>query len=71
MASRSSKLSSTLTPRQREVLQLVAEGRSVKEIAEILKVSAKTVEFHKSALMEQSGIATTKMGVSRSRTMFV
>jgi DNA-binding NarL/FixJ family response regulator len=54
-----SKLSSTLTPRQREVLQLVAEGRSVKEIAEILKVSAKTVEFHKSALMERLDIHTT------------
>lgn len=54
-----SKLSSTLTPRQREVLQLVAEGRSVKEIAAILKVSAKTVEFHKSALMERLDIHTT------------
>ncbi len=53
------KLSSTLTPRQREVLQLVAEGRSVKEIATILKVSAKTVEFHKSALMERLDIHTT------------
>jgi DNA-binding NarL/FixJ family response regulator len=54
-----SKLSSTLTPRQREVLQLVAEGRSVKEIAAILKISAKTVEFHKSALMERLDIHTT------------
>jgi DNA-binding NarL/FixJ family response regulator len=53
------KLSSTLTTRQREVLQLVAEGRSVKEIASILKVSAKTVEFHKSALMERLQIHTT------------
>ena len=53
------KLSSTLTSRQREVLQLVAEGRSVKEIAAILKVSAKTVEFHKSALMDRLGIHTT------------
>jgi len=53
------KLSSTLTSRQREVLQLVAEGRSVKEIAVILKVSAKTVEFHKSALMDRLGIHTT------------
>jgi DNA-binding NarL/FixJ family response regulator len=53
------KLSSTLTSRQREVLQLVAEGRSVKEIAAILRVSAKTVEFHKSALMDRLGIHTT------------
>src|SRR6266852_4657143 len=53
------KLSSTLTSRQREVLQLVAEGNSVKEIAAILRVSAKTVEFHKSALMDRLGIHTT------------
>jgi DNA-binding NarL/FixJ family response regulator len=53
------KLSSTLTPRQREVLQLVAEGRSVKEISAILQVSAKTIEFHKSALMERLDIHTT------------
>jgi len=53
------KLAATLTTRQREVLQLVAEGRSVKEIAAILKVSAKTVEFHKSALMDRLGIHTT------------
>ena len=53
------KLSSTLTSRQREVLQLVAEGSSVKEIASILRVSAKTVEFHKSALMDRLGIHTT------------
>src|SRR5258708_36523194 len=49
------KLSSTLTSRQREVLQLVAEGRSVKEMAAILKVSAKTVEFHNSPLTDRLG----------------
>jgi len=53
------KLSSTLTSRQREVLQLVAEGRAVKEIAGILQVSAKTVEFHKAALMDRLDIHTT------------
>jgi DNA-binding NarL/FixJ family response regulator len=53
------KLSSTLTSRQREVLQLVAEGRTVKEIATALEISAKTVEFHKSALMERLGIHST------------
>jgi DNA-binding NarL/FixJ family response regulator len=53
------KLSTSLTGRQREVLQLVAEGKSVKEIAAILHVSAKTVEFHKSALMERLGMHTT------------
>jgi hypothetical protein len=36
-----------LTPRQREVLQLLAEGRRAKEVADILNVSTKTVEFHK------------------------
>jgi DNA-binding NarL/FixJ family response regulator len=46
---RSSKLPA-LTARQREVLQLVAEGRSNKEIAVLLDISVKAVEFHKSAL---------------------
>ena len=36
-----------LTPRQREILQLFAEGHSVKEIAQILNISPRTVEFHK------------------------
>lgn len=48
-----------LTPRQREVLQLVAEGRSLKEIADILKISVKTVEFHKSRIMNYLGVRTT------------
>lgn len=42
-----------LTARQREILQLVAEGRSRKEIAAILGIAVKTVEFHKAALMRQ------------------
>jgi DNA-binding NarL/FixJ family response regulator len=45
-----------LTPRQREVLQLVAEGHSVKEIAQILQVSAKTIETHRAQLMERLDI---------------
>jgi DNA-binding NarL/FixJ family response regulator len=53
------KLQSRLTPRQREVLQLVAEGHSNKEIAAVLKVSTKTVEFHKYNLMQALGIRTT------------
>ena len=52
-------LSFTLTQRQREVLQLVAEGRSAKEIADILKVSPRTVEFHKYRIMETLGLHTT------------
>jgi DNA-binding NarL/FixJ family response regulator len=48
-----------LTMRQREVLQLVAEGRSLKEIASILCVSVKTVEFHKTRIVKQLGLSTT------------
>lgn len=48
-----------LTPRQREVLQLVAEGKSQKETAEILKISVRTVEFHKASIMEELGLRTT------------
>jgi DNA-binding NarL/FixJ family response regulator len=46
----------SLTPRQREVLQLIAEGKSTKEIAFALKVSTKTVETHRTALMDRLGI---------------
>ncbi len=49
----------TLTPREREVLQLLAEGRSVKEIAAILDISPRTVEFHKYNIMEKLGLRTT------------
>jgi len=48
-----------LTSRQREVLQLVAEGHSIKEIGAILHVSPKTVEFHKYRVMEQLNLRTT------------
>ena len=53
-----SKLSDRLTPRQREVLQLVAEGRSRKEIACILNISVKTVEFHKGKIMHELNLQT-------------
>lgn len=42
-----------LTPRQREVLQLIGEGKGLKDIAVLLNLSVKTVEFHKTCLMEQ------------------
>jgi len=45
-----------LTPRQRETLQLVAEGRSSKEIAQMLGLSVKTVEAHRSQIMERLDI---------------
>jgi DNA-binding NarL/FixJ family response regulator len=44
---------SLLTARQREVLQLVAEGRSAKEVASVLNVSPRTVEFHKACIMDR------------------
>jgi len=49
---------SALTPRQREVLQLLAEGRSAKEIATSLAISTRTVEFHKYQMMETLGVRT-------------
>ena len=48
-----------LTARQREILQLVAEGRTGKEMAAILHLSPRTVEFHKYRLMKALGLSTT------------
>lgn len=48
-----------LTTRQHEILQLVAEGLSAKEIAEQLKISHRTVEFHKTKIMEQLNVHST------------
>jgi|SRR5689334_1048436 DNA-binding NarL/FixJ family response regulator len=48
-----------LTTRQREVLQLLAEGKSMKEVAAILNVTPRTVAFHKYRMMEQLKIRTT------------
>ena len=48
-----------LTVRQREVLQLLAEGRAMKEIADLLNVTARTVAFHKYTIMEHLGLKTT------------
>jgi DNA-binding NarL/FixJ family response regulator len=50
--------SDRLTFRQREVLQMLAEGRTVKEIASALNVSPRTVEFHKYRIMEELGVHT-------------
>ncbi|HMP82350.1 MAG TPA: response regulator transcription factor [Verrucomicrobiota bacterium] len=46
----------SLTPRQREILQLFAEGRSAKEVANALNISTRTVEFHKYQLMKALGL---------------
>lgn len=48
-----------LSSRQREVLQLLTEGHSIKDIAAILGVSPKTVEYHKYRMMELLGIGTS------------
>ncbi len=48
-----------LTPRQRQVLQLLAEGKSAKEIGALLEISARTVETHKYKIMDDLGVKTT------------
>ena len=45
-----------LTARQREILQLIAEGETTKGIALLLKISSKTVEYHRAQLMERLNI---------------
>jgi DNA-binding NarL/FixJ family response regulator len=50
---------SSLTPRQREILQLLAEGKTAKEIGAILGISIRTVEYHKYAMMESVGISSS------------
>jgi DNA-binding NarL/FixJ family response regulator len=47
-----------LTGRQREVLQMLAEGRSMKEIAYVLEIAHRTVRFHKYQIMEELGLTT-------------
>ena len=50
---------SKLTPRQREVLQLIAEGRTMKEVAGVLLISPRTAESHKYEMMQLLGVTTT------------
>jgi DNA-binding NarL/FixJ family response regulator len=58
-ASQESVPGPVLTSRQREVLQLVAEGCTAKEIANVLKLSVKTAVFHKMAIMNKLGLHST------------
>jgi|SRR5580700_6389256 DNA-binding NarL/FixJ family response regulator len=58
-AGRESPAGTPLTPRQREVLQLVAEGRTMKEVASILDISPRTAETHKYEIMRVLGVDTT------------
>ena len=53
-----------LTPREAEVLQLIAEGKANKETARILAISAKTVEKHRSSLMQKLNLHDTA-GITR------
>ena len=48
-----------LTPRERQVLQLIAEGKTAKEIATILKISTRTAEYHKYNIQDKLGLRTT------------
>lgn len=54
-----SDTSQRLTPRQREVLQLSAEGRSAKEVAGLLRISPRTAEYHRASVMKVLGIRST------------
>jgi DNA-binding NarL/FixJ family response regulator len=54
-----SKHNQTLTPRQRQVVQLLAEGKSMKEAADVLKVATRTIAFHKYRIMEDLKLKTT------------
>ena len=47
-----------LSDRQREVLQLLAEGRTMKEVARILEITPRTVAFHKYSIMQHVGVRT-------------
>ena len=49
----------TLTPRQRELLQLLAEGHSMKEVAALLDITPRTVAFHKYEMMKQLNVKST------------
>ena len=55
----SAKGARELSPRQREVLQLLAEGRTMKEIGAILKITPRTVAFHKYSMMEMLRIKSS------------
>jgi DNA-binding NarL/FixJ family response regulator len=50
---------SMITPRQREVLKLISQGKTMKEIAAELQISTRTAESHKYEMMEALGVSTT------------
>ena len=56
---RTSRRPSILTPREREVVQLIAEGCTNKQIAHILRLSIRTVEAHRSAVMHKLNLSSS------------
>ena len=58
-ASEPPKKARELSPRRREVLQLLAEGHTMKQTARILKITPRTVAFHKYGMMEEHGIKSS------------
>ncbi len=58
-AGRGDELPSAFTPSQREVLQLIAEGRTSKQMAEVLHVSPRTIDFHRYRIMKALALSTT------------
>jgi len=59
LSPRARKKTVEMTPRNREILKLVSDGFSNKEIAAVLNISVKTVEFHKSRLMRKLGLKSS------------
>ncbi len=66
---RRTKQTVELTPRQRDVLQLLAEGKSAKEIGALLDISSRTVETHKYKMMDDLGVKTTAQLVQHAIKM--
>jgi DNA-binding NarL/FixJ family response regulator len=58
-ASKSEKSKNSLTPRERQVLQLIAEGKSTKDVASLLGISVKTAESHRTRLMHKLDVHET------------
>jgi DNA-binding NarL/FixJ family response regulator len=58
------KTGEALTPRERDVLQLVAEGKSTKQVASLLTISVKTAEYHRTRLMKKLNIHSS-VGLTR------
>ncbi len=56
---RSNRSQSILTPRERQIIQLIAEGHTNKQIANLLNLSLKTVETHRAAVMRKLNLSSS------------